>query len=241
MHDHGRWIATALMRVAQLDAAAQHGRRRVRLDRTLQLACQLRGWQRAHRRLIGLAHILHDDADCGAVARRNEMQRRVIQERQLQRYLVAHLLARMVIESVPLVDRNHQRATVLSDQAHQARILLADVGLRIDDGHDDMRALDCLQRLDDRELLDGLPDTRLAADAGSVHQHVRLAVVIEGYVDRIARRSRHIGGEHALLSDQTIHQRRFADVRPADNGDTDAAIVLRRFRRYRRKILENLL
>ena len=44
-------------------------------------------------------------------------------------------------------------------------------------------------------------------------------------VDRVARRARHLADEHALLVQQPVHQRRLADVRPADDRDAWSRLV----------------
>src|SRR3546814_9580452 len=82
-------------------------------------------------------------------------------------------LAFTAVEAISFVDGEHHRAATLRDQTHQLGVLLVDIVLRIDDRDDHVRALDRSQRLDDRELVDGFPDARLATDAGGVDQRVR--------------------------------------------------------------------
>ena len=95
--------------------------------------------------------------------------------------------------------------------------------MRIDHGHDHVRGLDCLQRLDDAELLDGLLHARAAPQARGVDQRIALAVALEGHHDGIAGRARLVECHHAVLAQQPVDQRALADVGAADDGDLDAA------------------
>ena len=70
--------------------------------------------------------------------------------------------------------------------------------------HDDVRVLDRLHRLDDREFLDRFQHLAAAAHARGVDQHVVAAVALEIEIDRVARRSRLVEGDHALLAQQVL-------------------------------------
>ena len=74
-------------------------------------------------------------------------------------------------------------AAALGDHAEEARILLRDRVVRIDDADHDVRRIDCLQRLDDAELLDRLLDARAAPHAGGIDQRVAAAVAFERHED----------------------------------------------------------
>ena len=149
------------------------------------------------------------------------MDRREVEERQPQIETGANLVALVRGNAVPLVDGDDQRAAALGDHAEQARILLRDGVVRVDDADHDVRRIDGLQRLDDAELLDRFLDARAAAHAGSIDQRVATAVALERHEHRIARRARLIERDQPLLAEQSIDERRLADVRPADHGDAN--------------------
>ena len=44
-------------------------------------------------------------------------------------------------------------------------------------------------------------------------------------VDRVARRARHVGDDHALRADERVEERRLADVRPAEDRDADRLVA----------------
>ncbi len=85
-----------------------------------------------------------------------------------------------------------------------------------------LRVLDRLQRLDHRELLDRLEHLAAAAQPGGVDQRVGASAALEVEVDRVARRARLVEGDHPLLAEQRVDQRRLADVGPPDDRHLDA-------------------
>ena len=95
----------------------------------------------------------------------------------------------------------------------------------VEQQHDDVGVLDRLQRLDHRELLDGLEHLAAAAHAGGVDQRVTAPVALEVEVDRVARRAGLVERDHALLAEQRVDERRLADVRAADDGDLDGVVL----------------
>ena len=152
------------------------------------------------------------------------MHRREIEEAQPLRELVADLVALLLRDVVPLVDRDDERAAAVGDEAEQRRVLLGDGLARIDHADHDVRVLDRLQRLDDAPFLEVFLDARLAPHARRVDQHEAAPVALERHVHGVARRARLVEGDHALLADQPVDQRRLADVRPADHADADRAL-----------------
>src|SRR5205085_4338490 len=80
------------------------------------------------------------------------------------------------------------------------------------------------QRLDDREVLGRRAGAAAAPYAGGVDQCVASPGALERHLDRVARRPGLIESDHALLADQRVDQRRFADIRPADDGDARVAL-----------------
>ena len=70
-----------------------HQRRLMRLERALQRARERRCRHFAHGGVVAANHVAHQLTDAGAVARRDEMQRRKRHEIELERQLTANLLA----------------------------------------------------------------------------------------------------------------------------------------------------
>ncbi len=87
------------------------------------------------------------------------------------------------------------------------RILVGHAFGRVEQQQHDMGVLDRLQRLDNRELLDRLEHPALAAQAGGIDQLELLAVALDGHRDRVARRTRHVEGDQALLAEPGVDQR----------------------------------
>src|SRR5207302_6938510 len=82
-----------------------------------------------------------------------------------------------------------------------------------------------LERPQLRVVLDPLPMPPLAPQTGRVDEHERPPVVLEDGVDRVARRSGDLGDDHALPSEQGVDEARLADVRPAEDRDTDRLLA----------------
>ena len=106
----------------------------------------------------------------------------------------------------------------------EVRVLLGDAVLRVEHEHDDVRVVDRLHRLDDRELLGRLDHLALPAHAGRVDDRVALAVALEVERDRVARRARLVERDNALLAEQRVDERGLADVRAADDRDAHAPL-----------------
>jgi hypothetical protein len=66
-----------------------------------------------------------------------------------------------------------------------------------------------------RVALDPAIDRPAAADAGGVDQDHRLAVQLDGAVDRVARRPRHVADDHPLVAEHLVDEGRLAGVRPS--------------------------
>ena len=78
------------------------------------------------------------------------------------------------------------------------------------------------------ELLGRFRNARLAAQTGRIEQAHRPVAPLEVGGDGIAREPRLRPGDHALLAEQRIDQRRLAGVGPADHGHADrAGLVVR--------------
>ncbi len=96
-------------------------------------------------------------ADTAAVPGRDEVQRREGGELQALLDLLADQIALLGGNVVPLVDGEHQGASLLDHRAEQACVLFGDAVVRVHHGDHHVRRLDGLQRLDDAEFLDRRP------------------------------------------------------------------------------------
>ncbi len=164
------------------------------------------------------------------------MQRRIVEKRQLELGLVTHLLALVLRQPVPLVDRQHDGASALGDEADQPCILLADVGMRVDHCDHHMGVLDGFQRFDDGKFLDGFADARAPANTRRIDEGEHPPLAFKRHFDGVARGARLVGCHHALFAEQAVDQRRFAHIRTPDDGHTNAPIFgqVAGFRRGRR-------
>ena len=156
------------------------------------------------------------------------MQRRKRHEIELQRQLAADLLA-LLRAAMPshLLTAIRMHAAALERLAEHARVLLADVVVRIEHHDHHVRLGDRLQGARDAGTLDRILDPRAAAHAGGVDEQEFAPVALERHQDAVARGAGLLAGDHALLADQAIDQRRLADVRPADDRDADRRGVVR--------------
>ncbi len=141
-------------------------------------------------------------------------------------------------QPVPFVGHDDQRAAAFEHQSEQADVLLGHAVVCIQHGDHDLRLLDGLQRLDDAEFLDRLVHARLAANAGRIDQQVLAIVALERHGDAVPRRAGLIEDDEPLFAQQSIRERRFANVGSTDDGDAQLFVVvipgLRRCPRDRR-------
>ena len=150
------------------------------------------------------------------------MQRSEVRELQTLHDLLPDQVALLGGNVVPFIDREHQGPPLLDDRSQEARVLFADIVVRIHHDDDHMSGLDRLQRLDDAELLDRLLDARAAPQSGRVDQGVTLAVAFERHQHRISGGPGLIERHHAILAEQAVDQGALADVGTADDGHFDA-------------------
>ena len=147
------------------------------------------------------------------------MHRHEIQERQARVQCAFGFAARIFFQAVPFVDRHDHRPAAFGGQAHQACILGADLGARVDHRDHHVRAFYGLQGLDHRELLDHIVDLGATPHTGGVDQLEVPALVLKWHGDAVAGGARQIGGQHPILTDQAIDQCGFAGIGAADHGD----------------------
>jgi hypothetical protein len=121
----------------------------------------------------------------------------------------------------------------LPRQRRDLEILVLNLALGgVDHEHADVRALDRSPRPQRRVELDSVVDLALPPQPGGVDEDEIFAMIPHRSVDRVARRTRCVGHHEPILAEQAVHERRLAHVRPADDGDSQRAVDLRRRRRH---------
>src|SRR5262245_27626136 len=162
---------------------------------------------------------------------RDKDDRRVIEELHRVADLLFVLVDRVGIlfDHVPFVDDDNDRATGLVRVPGDVGVERGHAFDRVDQEQRDIGAFDVLARHDDRKLLLHPGRLALAANAGGVYQpepdllaafpDLRFKHAVYG----VARRARDVRNDHALLPEQFVDQRRFADVRTPDDRDVDLA------------------
>ena len=91
-------------------------------------------------------------ADAGAVQRRDELDRRVLHERQLQLQLAPHGVPLVRRQAVPLVDRDDHGPAAFRREPEQAGVLVGNAVARIQHGDHDGGGVDRTKRLDNTEF-----------------------------------------------------------------------------------------
>ncbi len=74
--------------------------------------------------------------------------------------------------------------------------------------------------------LNGIIHLGLAAHASRVDQHILAELIFKIRVDRVARRTRDVGDDHALFAQDPVEKARLADVRLADDGNLNDVFVV---------------
>src|SRR3546814_11991437 len=92
---------------------------RMRLHGLAEDAIQFRSRERARRRLVGELHVFHQLTEPGPVFGGDEVQRRVIEERQLQRDLITHTQAFTSVEAITFYAVDNPRQGPLADTTNQ--------------------------------------------------------------------------------------------------------------------------
>ena len=98
--------------------------------------------------------------------------------------------------------------------------------MRIENGDNNLGALDGLQRLDDTEFLDRLPDSGPAPNACRVDQEILSIIAFERHCYAVPRRAGLIEHNESFFAEQAIRERRFADVRPTYDRNTQRAFIV---------------
>ncbi len=157
------------------------------------------------------------------------MHFRKIGEHQPPVEFAADGLLLVMIEPVPLVAHDDQRAAAVDHVPQQVNVLLDQPVVGIDQHQHHVGIGDCLQGLDDREFLHGFVHAALAPHAGGIDQRVVFLRAVEGDINAVARGAGLIIDDHPLFPEDAIHQGRFAHVRAPHDGHLDPpAGIIRR-------------
>src|SRR5579862_38992 len=125
---------------------------------------------------------------------------------------------------VPFRKHHERRASSVPRDVGDRDVLLDDTLGRVDEDERDVGALGRLDRAELGVVVDTLPVTTLAAQAGGVDEHERPVAALEHGVDGVARRARDLADDHALAAEQRVDEARFADVRAAEDRDPDRIV-----------------
>ena len=131
----------------------------------------------------------------------------------------------MRVQPVPFIDRHDKCASLFSNIPGKAGILFTDLLLGIQHQYHHMCSINCLQCLDDTELLNHFPDPCPATHTGGINQGIGDLVSLERYKDTVAGGTGQIVGQHPLLAHDAVNQCGLANIGPADHGDTDAVVI----------------
>ena len=160
---------------------------------------------------------------------------RVVQELQLLAQLVVELLREVLpapLHQVPLVGGDDHAAAGVLGLSGNRRVLVGGPFGGVHDQHGDVRLLDRAACDEDADHLD-LPGPGHAAgtaDAGGVEDAEVPLVPLEQGIHRIPRRPRDGADDGSFFLQQTIDERRLADVGPPDDRDLRLGIARRRRR-----------
>src|SRR5574344_685197 len=244
VNDDARRVITTGMGILELDATAAHQRQLVVLLRHVHDAGQQGGADAAGRRLIGLLHGFKQVAYATAVQRRDEVDAGEVDKTEAAIQLGLDLLFDILIQTIPLVDRDDDGATAVQNEAQQAQILIRDPLAGIDHQDHHVGIFDGLQRLDPRELLDRLVDFLLLAHPGGVDDDVLLIVALHRDIDGVAGGPRHVEDDDAIFTQHAVGQRGLTDVGATDDGKLDwqigerLSIFILLFALFRSQLLE---
>ncbi len=221
--DEGRRARLQLGQVAQLDAAACDRRRRMALDRVGEPAVEPGSGDALVPRGVGLADGGEQGIGPLPGQARHRHQRDAGQLGQEAGRLLGKVGApRLAIgDEIPPGEGDDDGAALLLDEVGDLEVLLLE-GLAGIDGEDHhLGEANGAQRIADGELLQLRLDARLATKAGGIEQAERLAAPGPVDGDGVTGDAGFRAGQQPLLAEDTVDQRRLADVRPADDSDAE--------------------
>ena len=131
----------------------------------------------------------------------------------------------LVAHEVPFVDGNHEGPPLVRHHLADRQILLLEGMLGIDQQHDDLGEADGAHGVAGGQLLRHLAHARLAPEPRRVEQADRPVAPGEVGGDGVACQARLGTGDHPLLAQQRVDQRRLAGVGTADDREADGAVA----------------
>ena len=125
----------------------------------------------------------------------------------------------VVLEQVPLVEQDDERAAAFDGEVRDLLVLLGNARGRVDHEQGHIGAIDRAQAADHGVVLDVLVDGALLADARGVDHAVALAVALDHRVDGVARGARDVAHDGAIVADHLVEERGLAGVGAPDDGN----------------------
>src|SRR3990170_8305668 len=130
----------------------------------------------------------------------------------------------VLLDQIPLVDGEEERLAGIHRGLGDFEVLRAKLLRGVEKNTHNVGALDGLDAAECGVEFERLMDTRGAPETGGVDQGEARALVIENRIDRIACGARLRRDDHALFAEQTVDQRRLADIGASDDGERNRII-----------------
>lgn len=112
----------------------------------------------------------------------------------------------VVVQAVPLVERQHECSARFEHEVDDAHVLLTE-GLRdVEDDHGDLCLLERCRRAQRRVEVGALLQVHAATDAGRVDEAPQLSADLDDLVDGVAGRAREFVHDDALLACRLVEQ-----------------------------------
>ena len=209
--------------VLDLDVLALGRRRRRGLDDGKHDFVELRGGDALAATLVDLLDFLEDLEDTLLRQGRDEDDGEVGEGSQTLADSVLKGLddgIALVLDEVPLIHADDEPLAILLDEREDIKVLALNTAGGIEHKDTDVGVLDSADGANDRVVLEIFVDLATFADTSRIDEvevHAELRVV---RVDRVARGTSHVGDDVALLTDESIDERRLTRVGSADDSDT---------------------
>ena len=163
-----------------------------------------------------------------ASLRAEQQHGRVFDEEKLRLDLLQHgfqplLVIGLFLDEIPLVDRDDARLFCLLDQPRDLLVLRSHAIHGVNHEAAQVRAADARLAAHDAENLDGIVALPARADAGGINEHVLVLAARVEDVHGVARRAADGRDERALVAEDAIRERGFADIRTPDDRDAQGA------------------
>ena len=217
-HDHGR-VHAALVGIAHFRAHQAGAGGLLAFDGRLQHTGDFGRGHFDEGRVVGRLDAGKQAVDTALFQGGNEVEFGEIKEVQLALDVFFNRVAPLFGNAVPFVYRHHQRASGFQRETGDGGVLVGNILLRVQHQYGHIGGFYCLHGFDDREFFYRFFHLAAAAHAGGVDDGEGFAVAFEVDVDTVAGGASHVEGNHALFAQNSVHQRGFAHVRAADNGE----------------------